>query len=534
MVSVRKISSDNALLWTLRVLVVSALAMAALLALVPAAGHDQLWFLLMAERWLHGATLYGPEIFDSNTPAIVWLSAIPAGLAGFWGLSVAAVGKLLVVLLEVGVAWFSWRILLWLQPALSAMQRLFLGFAFVSLFAVAAARDFGQRDHMAGLLCLPYVLMAAVEMRRVLLWPRVLAGLLAGVGVCLKPQLALVPIAVELVLLFWPRIRVCSLVRRPEPALLIVMGAAFLSAIRLFAPLYFSVTLPTLLATYWAIGHLTLFELFVEALQLHVLAVLAVAWFFAGLRRNAALRPVVRMLLVAGVAATAAYYVQGTGWYYQQLPGIGFFGAALALEVATFAERRRVRMPSWSPMAAAALMVLALGLTIHFSGYPFSREMFSVDRTYAIETPDPSFFSGLAPGTPVATLTTSVDDAMMPVFRYRLTWAQRTNNLWMLPAIFRAGASSAKVPARLTAARLGELSALQRQWTVEDLERWRPALVLVERCQSPEVHCQELEDRHDDLLAFFLADPAFTDVWRRYRFTRRVGPYDAYALNTSR
>src|ERR1700723_971678 len=105
MVLVVKTSSENALLWTLRVLVLGALGMAALLALVPAAGHDQLWFLLMAERWLHGAPLYGPEIFDANTPAIVWLSAIPVGLAGVVGLSVPAAGKLLVVVLEAGGAW---------------------------------------------------------------------------------------------------------------------------------------------------------------------------------------------------------------------------------------------------------------------------------------------------------------------------------------------------------------------------------------------------------------------------------------------
>jgi hypothetical protein len=338
MVLVLKTSSENALLWTLRLLVLGGLGMAALLALVPAAGHDQLWFLLMAERWLHGATMYGPEIFDSNTPAIVWLSAIPTGLADLIDVSVAAVGKLLVVLMEVGLAWFSWRILLRLQPTLAKVQGLFLAFAFVSLYAAAAARDFGQRDHLAALLCLPYVLLAAVKPRRNILSLRVVAGLLAGMGICLKPQLALVPIAVELVSVLWPRVRLRSLVQRPEPALLIGMGFAFLTAVWHFAPLYFSLTLPTLLATYWAIGHLTLHELFTEALQLHLLGALAVAWFIVGLRRNAVLRPAVRMLLVAGVGATAAYYVQGTGWYYQQLPGIGFFGAALALELVAFSE----------------------------------------------------------------------------------------------------------------------------------------------------------------------------------------------------
>ena len=77
--------------------------------------------------------------------------------------------------------------------------------------------------------------------------------------------------------------------------------------------------------------------------------------------------------------------------------------------------------------------------------------------------------------------------------------------------------------------RLAQLTAMQRQFMVEDLTRWRPKLILVERCQDPAMHCQALEDRHDDLLAFFLADPAFRAIFGQYRFVRSAGMYDAYA-----
>jgi hypothetical protein len=239
----------------------------------------------------------------------------------------------------------------------------------------------------------------------------------------------------------------------------------------------------------------------------------------------ASIRPTLLLLMVAGLAGVAAYYQQGTGWYYQQLPGITLLGAALALELMVLAEDRTWATPSWLPGAAAGLSVLAIGLTLHFSGYPVTEE-----RAYAIRSPDPSFFAGLAPGTPVATLTTSVDDAIEPVFRYRLTWAQRTDNLWTLPAILRASQpTGSTVPSRrLSDTALTELAAQQRRWMVEDLSRWKPQLILVARCQAPEVHCQELEDRHDDLLGFFLVDPAFRAIWQQYRPLRSAGAYDAY------
>jgi len=77
---------------------------------------------------------------------------------------------------------------------------------------------------------------------------------------------------------------------------------------------------------------------------------------------------------------------------------------------------------------------------------------------------------------------------------------------------------------------LADLDRLQHAWMVEDLNRWHPQLLLIERCQDPNVHCQTLEDRHDNLLAWFQRDPAFRAVFAQYRYLRSSGPYDAYTL----
>jgi hypothetical protein len=493
--------------------------MAVLLALIPAAGHDQLWFLLMAQRWLHGATLYGPQIFDSNTPAIVWLSALPVALAEHLSLPVPFTAKLLTVFLELAILLLA-RSLLRHLP-LPAAQRLFLTFAFLLLFAVSPARDLGQRDHLVALLCLPYVLAAAFPPRLSL---RLLVVLLAAVAFCLKPQLSLIALTLELFFLLRPVTRPRRL--RPEPFLFLLTGTAFLLAIRGFAPLYFSLALPTVLSTYWAIGHLSLLQLIAQAPQLLVLAV-AVLALRPTLNPKSPLTPAIDAFLLAGSAALLAYLLQATGWYYQQLPALAFLGLTLAFELVTLTAAHPVPSPAWLVPATACLSLLTLALTFHFSGYPLFLHSFTADRTYAITTPDPAFFSGLPPATPIATLTTSVDDAIMPVFRFHLTWAQRTNNLWTLPALLRA--ASAPNP-HLPPPRLAQLSAQQRQWMVEDLTRWQPRLVLVARCQDPQVHCQQLEDRHDDILAFFLADPTFARIWAHYRPFRASGPYDAYTL----
>lgn len=516
------------------ILTVAAVGMAALLALFPAAGHDQLWFLLMARRWLAGATLYGPEAFDSNPPAIVWLSAVPVSLGHLLHAPATLLGKLFVGLLLAACALFSFKLLpkAWRQPR--PYEAYALLFAAIILFAVVPARDFGQRDHMVSFLLLPYVLSTSVfPPARLSRLPGIAAGLLAGLALCLKPHYALVPLFVESSTLLWPR----TLLRtpepssqanglrrrlRPEPVVLVLVATLYFLAIRRFAPLYFTQAIPLTRQVYSAIGRLTVPHLLWEAIELCILAALAL-WLFSQGRRASS--PAVRFLLIAGAGAFAAYMVQGTGWYYQQLPAISFFGLALALQFLDVSAARPLRLPAWLPRAVAALSVLALALTTHFTGYPFTP-----DRAFAIDSPDPALFRDLPPGTPVAILTTSVDEAMMPTERFHLTWAQRTNNLWLLPQVLRAERPEGQ-PAHhtLSPTQLQQLDLTEHRWMVEDLTRWAPQLVLIEHCQNDAVHCQVLEDRHDDLLAWFNHDPAFACLWQQhYVFSRTDARFDVY------
>ncbi len=638
-----KIVARPALTRTLDRLILAAAAMAALLCLLSPAGHDQLWFLLMADRWRHGVALYGPALFDSNPPLIVWLSAIPLALAAaahtvgihlvpaltahlpssslqalraattlLQPLSAATLwAKLLVLLALTLTAALSLPPLRRLVPRLDSATHRWLLFAFLTLAAVIPARDFGQRDHLAGLLCLPYILAAATTLLRTplpssvasapILHPplartlRLSIALLAALGLALKPQQVLLVIAVELTrLLLWLRTsrhpapsahqhavaaspdstlnpavsshpgrthttshpahagRTPIPLFRLEPAVLLLTGLLYLVLIRQLTPAYVTVALPLLHQTYWAIAHLNTLALLREAPQLDLLALTTVAlvlWqqshpvprssasqithtslqVIASQPQRIAgphLNPAILLLLAAGVGATLAYHLQATGWYYQQLPALTCFGAALALALLDPLSRL-ADLPRRLPALAACLSTVAVVLTAFFL-----RDLLLPGRPI-VTSPDPAFFAALPPGTPVAILTTSVEDSMMPIAEHHLLWAQRTNNLWLLPAVLRLedphptplARSHALTPAQLTA-----LDTRQHRAMLEDLTRWRPTLILVERCQDLRVHCQELEDRHDDLLAWLIRDLALRSLWQRYRPGPTLGDYDSWIL----
>ena len=519
---------------TWMLLTLDAAGMAAFLALLPAVGHDQLWCLYVAQRMLHGTTLYGPELLESNPPLIMGILLIPAALSQFLHLPITILFKLGVLLLEAASAIISLRILRRIQPSL-ATNLWPLAFFFLAIFAVVPARDFGQRDHLLALLCLPYVLAAALDsespstaihfnsqsLSRTL---ALLIGIAAGLGISLKPHHILIPIAIEAALHI--KRRSVRTLLRPEPLAIAATCLAYLAAIHLFTPNYITQVVPLLRDVYWAIGHLTLPQLLLEAIQLHILAAITIALYFFG-NRNSPLRPATVNLILAGIASTIAYYLQGTGWYYQQLPAISFFAAALALQLLPFATRP---LPFWTPKAAAALSILALALTAYFSGYTLAHP--TTFPSGLSNIPDPTFFANLPPNTPVAILTTVVDDSVPPIFTHHLLWAQRTNNLWALPPILRNETPNGQPPQhKIPPTRLDELDRQQHLWMVEDLNRWHPALILVLRCEDPTVQCQILEDRHDNLLAWFQRDPAFRAAFAQYHFLRTSGPYDAYVPN---
>jgi len=501
--------------------------MTVLLALLPDAGHDQLWLLLAAQRMGPHLNPYGPLVFESNPPLAIWLSAIVTGLARVLHLSLTITFKLSVILLAAAAALVCARLLRRLDPNISSVRLRFLGIVFLLVFGAVPARDFGQRDHVLTLLILPYLLAAALDRanRRLSIPARLLITLAAALGLALKPHQALIALAVEVTLLF----RLKRRLRLLEPAVFLACAIAYLAAIQFLAPIYFTQIVPILRDTYWAFGSLPLPQLANEAPELTILGVLGVL-LNAFLGRKLPENTLVQILGVAGIAGIFAYSLQGTGWYYQELPALSLLSFALVLQLLDLAAMSQISIPKWLPIPTAALTILALTLTTYFSDFRIvSSERFPANIQQSQPIPDPAFFRDLPPNSAVATLTTSVDDTVPPAFHYHLILAQRYPHLWMLPAILRN--QSGPPPTHpIPAARLAELDRLQHAFMVEDLTLWHPSLILVARCQDPAVSCQVLEDRHDDLLAWFLRDPAFAAIFGHYRFLRGSGPYDAYTL----
>ena len=328
-------------------------------------------------------------------------------------------------------------------------------------------------------------------------------------GACFKPQHVLAIAAASIVLMVVRRsVKVLLL---PELLSCVALVALYVAVARLVFPEYFERVVPMLLETYWAFGRGTAWSVLLTRrnLILLLLPLVAILW------RRVRSRAIVGILLAAGCGSFAAYLIQAKGWHYQLWPALGFFflaAAFLAMDLLSLDRQPPqspipVRTRRWAVLAAISCML----------AYPVCRRVLG-DPVRDAERSFPflQVLDAQAPATPVWVMSVSIEPTWPVVEQRQLFWASRFPHLWMLPAILKTSAGLAGLPKHLSAEQVQRLSSEQRQFATEDLQRWRPALVLVEQCQNPHVYCQDLSPHTYNLLAWFQQDARFAALWGAY------------------
>ncbi|WP_035350359.1 hypothetical protein [Edaphobacter aggregans] len=486
-------------------------------------GHDQTTCLFEAQRFLGGDEIYGPRLSETNPPVIIWFSAVPLLLAQGLHLAPGAVFRVIVAaMVLVATLWCTSIVYRTRSSAITnAFSLGLLGcFTVMVLFAVGGY-DFGQREHLVVILLLPYLLAStAPDPSRLLLWERCVIGTCAGLAVWLKPHFILVVLAFE----FLRAIQTRSFRRILSPQIIsfAATGILILLLVLVATPRYRTRTLPLLFDTYWGLGTSTTLALAVNSsVYLLLIGILFIAWYL--LRRRLCDPATSSGLLLASFAAFIAYDLQHTDWQYHRYPYRAFLLLAitwLGIDLLSPYFGRLSRARRLTGLSAAALLLCGL------SG-PLNAKL----PNHVYTEVDP-VFSRLPPSTTVYAISTGVVP-LASAYYFHLDWGGRFAHLWLIPAILQneTGAKNPSAPfKRLPPETVAYLADLQRRETTEDLNRWRPKVVLVERCRV-ESTCQGLEGKNIDLLAWFERSPAFAAAWSQYRRQpSTLERFDVYTL----
>ncbi|HTI86062.1 MAG TPA: hypothetical protein VL966_05615 [Alphaproteobacteria bacterium] len=531
------------------------LALACVVA--PIRWDDQSFYTWMAPRLLDGYRLYGADLQDTNPPLIAWINILPTLLARATGATPHASFVAFVTALAVGAIVWSLRLarsdrraseaLPWLAVLLVyatvILPSVWWKLSEISALGMGLRYDFGQREHFLVLLVLPYLFAAA---RRLAGEPlpgleALAVGLVAALGFCIKPQYLTVVAAVEAVIVVHAR-SLRPLVR-PELVALVLGGLVYCAIVWLVTPGYFAV-IPTFAAIYGDFGHQTAWQIMLLS-KYHFAVAAAAVLGLVLLRGAGAMRPAAAVVLAAGIAAFAAFLLQAKGWTDHLLPADTFITVAIGLaligrDTRSAPDRRGPVMDLATAAIAGASCLVALAFY-----YP-ARAAEWADSVWAHHIA--AFNAATAaypPGTGFLILSEAIYSQYDIAMDRGFVWASRYPFLILPEETIRAertgddarhsgypvisdvlGASGRRGPdAR-------QYATMLRRQVVEDFERWKPAIVLVQRCGDPVMEpC--LFGEGFRVVDWLKANPAFSAIWSHYAFDRSLWRFDLYLLKGS-
>jgi len=493
---------------------IAAVAMALVLAALCGAAvgpsyvnHDAAWYLYVAKRWFDGATLYR-SVIDTNPPLIIWLTAIPVWWSNLIGAAAPAVFKVFVFA-AAGLSLFAvYRTVTRAWPHRTFV--LLASAAFVSLPFVKS--DFGQREHVALLLTLPYIFAAAAEEKPNPNWLRWTMGIGAGLGFSIKPHFYVAWLSVEAAVALTRGVRA---LRRPELFGAIGAAAIYAAALVLLTPDYLHVA-NQVRQVYGGLNSPLSVLLRLREFQLWLVGALIVA----AIRWRAEER-LVLVLFAAATGYLVAALLQLKGWGYQLYPARALLVVFLAAAAAALLDA----LPGLTALLRGGRrglgVVFAAALTVASVRYiAEARRPVAAD----LVTPLIDAIASRAPAGPLTVLSmrTIIYPAFPAVNYSNASWGMRHNSLWFLPGFYDD--QDRQPGGAFTPHALDTMPAMERMFfdqVVDDLCASPPGLLAIERTapSSPAGR------RALDLETYYGQSPRAKRLLQAYRPDGSVGPF---------
>ena len=266
----------------------------------------------MSEKLLNGQRLY-IDILETNPPMTIWLHMPAVALSRASGLSADSLQILLTFLFLLTCLGLSWRVL-----AQARLGR--LASAFILAGAVALTLPWlatiSEREHWAFAALTPIMAVQMVHCARrdVSVRLRVIAGVLVGLTVAIKPVFAICVIAPALYTAW--RTRSIQGLFRKEYWIAACVSLGYLAVIYWGYPAYRTNMLPGLLDTYFQV-RVPLISLLSPDL---ILSLSAIGALFVARGRRILGSPAEMIPLLTGLGFLFAYVLQGKGFLNHAAP----------------------------------------------------------------------------------------------------------------------------------------------------------------------------------------------------------------------
>lgn len=465
--------------------------------------HDVAYILWGARKILDGA-IFGRDLIDPNPPLAWWLALpiswlslrVPLPIDLIFRLAVIGTGTLAIALMIYRLG--SYRSTAPMVASLGPLAAIF--------FFITVGRDFGQREHLAVLLVLPYLIGAALrlskdEPRRSQTLVAIFAGVLGGVGFSIKPFFCLVPILVEGWILW--RIRRLSAIITLETLCLALIVVIYVAAIYRWAHGYLDVSLPWARQFYWAFGATQRALLTAAAVPATGIALLLY------LRRRGVASSLGTVFGIAASGFLAVYWVQGKAFAYQIYP-VAIYTALASAALLQIALGRR---------EAVAIAGTGVGLLLAFGLFTSCAWWLDFNKDFGRSGRVLSQIVELVDrpgGGPFATISNHPIPAFPTALYVSAPLVNRSGGQLYLHTV--------------AALREGRLSTDPVLLAQMEANAWRDMISVLE--EQPATILIDIGnervgmgDSRFDFLAFYLEDPIVRSLWSAYAEAPSIGRF---------
>jgi hypothetical protein len=432
----------------------------------------------VAARVLDGARLYvDVAAAEAHPPLITWIAMALEALGRMVGIRALTLFPIVVCAASAASLYAVWRI---------GPRSGFVLAALVAALLSLVGPHFGQGEHLALILALPYLFASAASVssgaRQFPLATRVGLAIAAGIGLSLKPHFALVWLGVEVYL---ATIRGIKSLVRAESVIILSIFVLYVVLTALITPDYFTI-LRWVLPLYARFAPVPVQYLILDKRTLVFIAGLAAGWVA---RRDVEWRRLSDVLSIASAAMYVTMLIEAKGFGYHWYPVIALSIALFALALRPYVARVPLLIPAIA-VASIIWMNVQVERTTQLLVKPpgFLPEMVAVTDRYAKGGSILALSHTLAVAFPLVNLT-------------GVRWDSPYGHLWMIPAIYQDSLGEQGHWRWL------EKQMLDRLWN--EIQTNDPGLIIVQ----------------NNMMPYFQQDPRFRDRFARSRMLGTVGFY---------
>lgn len=464
--------------------------------------HDAAWLFQTSFMWLEGQE-FGYDIVDPNPPMMMWLTVPPALLVDFFFVPAELTLKLYFYMLVYIVFIYLYKHLN-LTLEVKKTQLVQTGIAYFIFFIFMPGYNFGQREHIAAALILPYLLNAASIENKKSFILQIFAGIFGAIALAFKPHFLIVIILVET--LFLLKNKKMSNLFRLDTLTLCISLLFYMLVIYLTSPKYLTEVLPTMFWVYsyyeeptLPIYHISIFTLFalLSSVQIY---------------RTKKNRQLPSVLFIAALGfATVAFY-QNKGWDYHWLPAHILIMLSLVLSIDNFKQL--------STLKSITISLIAIQTTLLSSFIPWVTQ--DVKQSFSPKNTSVRVHK-------MAERIKTYNDGDIHVFAFATS--PRDVNPAILKSKARCPAGVCTLSYSPVAMKAGnELSLSRRDFLIQEDRN----LISKLKLNTPQVIFVQthgrlaLSDSDTSFLDHFHQYSEFKQFWADYSKIDRIGNYDVY------